>query len=106
MEEIIKDDEKVVDVEPKGEVIELDAQNEEYEPSLGESIAALAILTTPLVVSYAIGVITSDGVKASISDLKTRFEMRKIRRKEKLQQIRETRKKNIIEIEPEDPVED
>lgn len=94
MEEI--KNEEIVEVQPEGEVIELDDLVEDRESySLGESLAAIAILAAPLVGSYVLGVVSSDGVKNGIANFKEKISKSAEKRKAKIASLKEAKKSKI-----------
>lgn len=56
--------------EEEVEVTDENVECEEYVPTLGESILTAAILAAPLAISYVVGVVSGDKVKAGARKLK------------------------------------
>lgn len=73
-------------------------ENEEESVSLIESIATVAVLMTPLAVSYVAGVVSSDKVKNGIVSIKTKFSERSEKRKAKMKEIKERRNQSDEDV--------
>ena len=72
---------------------------ETYEPSLGESIATLAVLLVPLAVTYAAGVASGDRVKAGISKAKNKINTFFENRKNKKKLVNDSVEADFVEVD-------
>ena len=91
-----KIEQEVIDINEEPESTELiDVSDEDYTPSLGESISTLAILAVPLAGCYILGVLSGDKVKNGIERIKIRMAEAAKKRAEKL---KEARSSKIVEI--------
>jgi hypothetical protein len=92
-EEIIEDDQN------EFEVIDGDSEDEDYEPSLGETLVGIGIVALPLAAAYAIGVASGDTVKAGWANLKEKHEVNKQKRKAKFEAFKNAHKKpQLVEV--------
>lgn len=108
MEERIENQEfEIVDISEETEILDgVDEECDGESASLIESIVTLAVLTTPLAISYVAGVLTSDKVKNGIANTKMKIAERSKRHKEKIAELREKRKNTDEDIEIIDVEED
>nr|DAE23857.1 MAG TPA: hypothetical protein [Siphoviridae sp. ct9lR64] len=91
-------EQEVIDINEEPESTELiDVSDEDYTPSLGESIATLAVLIAPLAISYVAGVVSSDKVKNGIADIRTRIAETAQKRAEKIK-LKEARSSKIVKV--------
>lgn len=73
------------------EVLDCVSTEDDYTPSLGESIATFAVLVTTLAIPYVAGVVSADKVKNGIASLKEKHEENKMKRAERRRQLKERR---------------
>lgn len=94
-----KVEQEVIDINEEPESTELiDVSDEDYTPSLGESIATLAVLAAPLAGCYILGVLSGEKVKNGIANFKEKMAEAKQKRAEKIRQFKETRSSKIVEV--------
>lgn len=92
-----KIEQEVIDINEEPESTELiDVSDEDYTPSLGESIATLAVLVAPLAISYVAGVVSSDKVKNGITNIKIRMAEAAQKRAEKLKEARSSKTIKVV----------
>lgn len=94
-----KIEQEVIDINEEPESTELiDVSDEDYTPSLGESIATLAVLAAQLAGCYILGVLSGDKVKNGIADIRIRMAEAAQKRAEKIKKLKEARSSKIVEV--------
>lgn len=73
--------------------------DEDTQPTLAESLVGLAVVAVPLAATYVAGVLTGDKVKNFFADQKVKAAENRKKRKEKLEALKNARKKpQIVEV--------